>query len=59
MLDTGSIECAFARSDKTIDHFATLAKNRVREIQSLLGYAYGPVAVHRDDLISFGGPDGN
>jgi glutamate 5-kinase len=29
------------------------------DIEGILGYEYGPVAVHRDDLIMLGGANGN
>ena len=41
------------------DSLTLIAGKHSTEIQPLLGYAYGPVAVHRDDLILIGGFDGN
>ena len=59
ILSPSGTEIARGMARYNSDALALIAGKHSTEIQSLLGYAYGPVAVHRDDLISFGGPDGN
>lgn len=58
ILDPAGKDLAHGVSRYGSEALTLLAGKHSGEIESLLGYEYGPVAVHRDDLIMLGGSDG-
>ena len=58
IVDPVGKDLAHGVSRYSSEALALLVGKHSGEIESLLGYEYGPVAVHRDDLIMLGGSDG-
>lgn len=58
ILDPAGTDLAHGVVRYNSDSLVRIMGSHSGTIESLLGYAYGPVAVHRDDLIMLGGSDG-
>jgi glutamate 5-kinase len=57
ILDPAGTDLAHGLARYNSDSLARIVGRQSREIESVLGYDYGPVAVHRDDLLMLGGND--
>jgi glutamate 5-kinase len=57
IIDPAGTDLAHGVSRYGSDALDQIKGRHSSEIEQLLGYAYGPVAVHRDDLVMLGGAD--
>jgi glutamate 5-kinase len=57
ILDPAGTDLARGLTRYGSDSLARILGRRSGDIEGVLGYEYGPVAVHRDDLIMLGGSD--
>ena len=54
LVQASSIDIYFVivEGDRRLESIRRIAGHHSQEIDAILGYEYGPVAVHRDDMIT-------
>jgi glutamate 5-kinase len=57
ILNPAGMDLAHGLARYNSDSLSRIMGRQSRDIESVLGYDYGPVAVHRDDLLMLGGND--